>query len=1120
MKIKNIIRNTFLSLAGALAVNVAAAQQTVKGTIFDVGNNNKPLSGAMVMVEGTTTATVSDSRGNFTINVPSGESLLVVQTLGYETQKIRAGKSSHLEIFMEEASTMVEEVIVTALGITRQEKALGYSAQKIQGDVITQSVVSNWINNLGGKVAGLTLHSGGTGPGGQQRVTLRGDHSLNYSNNQALFVVDGVPILSGSTATTGGTNYASDAAVDFGDNISDLNAYDIESVSVLKGASASALYGSRASNGVILITTKRGRVEKGWGVTLNTSVSFESAMRHPDFQTEYGPSAVTTSLTNMQTSAWGLPGSMTESGEPIRKQISRYTYGLKFDPNVKRYLYHSKNWDTGEFTPVPWVYADDWFTGIFETGVIKNTSVSVQGNSGKGTSGRFSFTNKDLSWIMPNTGYKQQTYSMVLDQEVNRHISLFSNINYTRRTSDQMPMSGYNQTNPMYGLIWGYNAYPMANYHNEYFKGRYTPENYYLNANGYPWDVQSSLVYSHESSADGHNPFRTLYEELNTLERNRIYGNLGADIKIIKNLNLRLRSGLDMNNEFRTQRKPKISFDCWNGMYREQSITEYDINSDFLLTYKPEFCGKFSMTAGFGGNDRRWNKRNITLTAPQLDLDGPEMYKLANSAVQVVPSSNYLTKAVQSLYGYINVDWNDTYFLDVTARNDWSSTLKPQYWSYFYPSVSASILLDKALKINSPAINLLKLRIAWANVGNDTEPYRTVDLYGNTNFPGGFRMPDRRNDPYLRPERTESVEAGADIRLLSNRLSFDMALYQSRSYDHIITAQTSYETGISGLVVNGADIRNRGIELSAKGIPVRNKNVTWELFANWYKNKIILQEYIPGWDPEVPYPTSTGTTIGSRTFIYSYVGKEMYWIYGADYNRAPQGSFYTDDDGNMVDCSGALIVNPSTGRPSLTSPDKRIARADPKWRGGFGTTLRYKSLSMTANFAAQMGGHSFSVTNFALSYQGKLKNSLEGRPAGLVVDGVNATTDQATGAITYAKNQTITDNVFEYYAAVKWVRDNTYENTFSTDFLKFKELRIDYTLPAKWVQRTKVLQGASVAAFATNLFCISPWPQYDPEAANAINGSGDRGEIQVYRGIETGVFPMTRTFGFNVKLQF
>ena len=1118
MKIKQIIQHAILTLVGLMAVNAAVAQYTARGTIFDSSNNNMPLPGITVVVVGTSIGTVSDVSGNFTITSLTGESILEFRSLGYRTLQVRADSAVPLEIYMTEETAQIEEVVVTALGITRQEKSLGYSVQKVQGETLMQSVSSNWIGNMSGKVAGLTMQSGGTGPGGQTRVTLRGNSSLNYANNSALFVVDGVPILFGSQASTGGTNYAAEAAVDFGDGISDINPEDIESVTVLKGPAAAALYGSRAGNGAIVITTKRGRIDKGWGITVNQSVAFEQAMRHPDFQKEYGPSAVTTSLTNMYTSAWGLPGSMTEHGEPIRKQISRYAFGLKFDPNVKRYLYQSKNWETGEFTAVPWVYADDWFTGFFETGVTSTTSVSVQGNSGKGTSGRFNYTNKDLTWVTPNVGYKQHTFAMVLDQEINSHVKLFSNVNYIHRKSDNMPMSGYNQTNPMYGLIWGYNAYPISCYRDEYFQGRYTREMYDLGANPDPYAIQSSLVYN---SLEGHNPYMPAYEELNSLLRNRIYGNLGADFKIIENLNLRVRSGIDLNNEFRTLRKPKLTFAAVDGSYREQTVVEYDINTDFLLSYSKRF-GKLLGSAGFGGNDRRWNKRNVTNTAPELDLEGPDMYRLANSAVPVVASSSRSTKAVQSLYGYLNFDWEDTYFLDFTARNDWTTTLHRDYRSYFYPSIAASVLLNNAFNITSRHIDLLKLRLAWSKTGNDTDPYQTVNTYSNSVFPGGFTMPTTIYDPYLRPERQRSYEAGIDVRLFSNRLSFDMTVYDNKSYDQLISIVLPAETGAQSLFTNGAVVRNRGFEFQLRGIPVRSKDVTWEIFVNGSRNKNVLLEYMPGWDPEQPYVHNVGTSIGSRTFLHSYVGEEeMWWIYGADYNRAPEGATYLDDDGNSVDCSGAVLIA-NNGRPSLTAPNQRIARAMPRWTGGFGTMVRYKSFTMNATFTAQMGGHSFSATNFALSYQGKLANSLPGRPAGLVLDGVNASTSGSGEAAktTYAKNNTITDNIFEYYSALKWVRDNTFENTFSTDFLKLKELRLEYALPVKWVQTTRVLQSASVALFATNVFCLSPWPQYDPEAAASVNGSGSRGEIQIFPGIETGVLPMTRTFGFNVKLQF
>lgn len=376
------------------------------------------MVGATILVKNTTNGVISGIDGSYTIEVPGDDATLIFQSLGYDSQEITVGPRTRLDVTLKEASQKIDEVVVTALGLTRSEKSVGYAISKVDGDILTQSTTSNWVSNLNGKVAGLTMSSAGTGPGGTMRVTLRGDSSLNYGANEALYVIDGIPMMSNTVASGSGANYAnSDAPVDFGNGVTDINPDDIESVSVLKGPAAAALYGSMAQNGVILITTKRGREQKGIGVTYNGTVSFEKAGFWPDFQTEYGPSAVTTSLTNREASAWGLPASMTDDGVAVRQQISRYTYGEHFDPNKMRYLYLSKNWETGEFTRLPWVYADDWYTGLFETGVTWTNSVTIDGSTGNGTSARFSFTDTRNDWIMPNTGYNQQSFALALNQK-------------------------------------------------------------------------------------------------------------------------------------------------------------------------------------------------------------------------------------------------------------------------------------------------------------------------------------------------------------------------------------------------------------------------------------------------------------------------------------------------------------------------------------------------------------------------------------------------------------------------------------------------------------------------------------------------------------------------------
>lgn len=1111
MNLRTYIRRVICTVVMLLAATGAWAQgRNVTGIVFD-NDGKTPMVGTTILIKGTTTGVISNIDGSYSIKVGGDDAVLSFQSLGYDTQDVTVGTRTQINVTMKESAQKIDEVVVTALGLTRSQKSVGYAISKVGGEDLTKSVSSNWVNGLNGKVAGLSMTSAGTGPGGTVRVVLRGESSLNYGKNEALFVIDGIPMWNNTTASGSGANYANtNAPVDFGNPVSDLNPEDIDNISVLKGPAAAALYGSMAQNGVVLVTTKSGRTQKGVGVTYNGSVSFEKAGFWPEFQTEYGPSAITTSLTDRVASAWGLPGSLTDDGQPVRMQISRYTYGERFDPNKMRYLYMSKNWDTGEFTKMPWVYADDWFTGLFETGVTWNNTVTIDGSSGKGTSARFSFTDTRNNWIMPNTGYTQQAFALTLQQKISKHINFSAKVNYSRKDSENMPMSGYSQGSPMYGLIWGYNTNPISAYRDEYMQGRYTMANYNAGNVEDRYNVTSGLVYN---SLEGHNPYRTLYEELNKLDRDRVYGNAVINIDILPGLALDLRGGLDMNIEWRSQQKPKMSLDNPEGMYLEKTVRRYTYSSDFLLKYNKTFWERFSLNAAFGGSAMRNKYYSTTITASQLVTEGSGMYSFANTAVDLKSSPYRENKMIQSLYGFVNLAWDDTYFLDVTMRNDWTSTLHPTLWSYFYPSVSASVLLDKVFKINNPHVNMIKLRGSWASVGNDTDPYRLTPDYSNSGYPGGFVLPNTLYDPFIKPEMSNSWEIGLETKLFGSRLNVDLALYQTRTSNQILQASTSSEIGYTSMFINAGLIENKGVELSFRAIPVKTKDFSWEVNGNWSINKNKLCALTDDWDPATPFRTSTSTNISNRVFIQSYVGESMHHIYSKDYVRAPEGSTYVNDNGEVIDCSGVPIINAKNGYPSLTGPDQYMGNALPDWKAGFGTSLRYKGLSMSAQFTAQVGGKSYSVTNFALSYQGKLKNSLPGREDGLVVDGVNAVTN-TNGTVTYNKNNTITDNVYTYYQSWKWVRDNGFENIFSTDFLKLKELRIDYELPKHLVTKSGFLQGVSIGFFATNLFCITEWPQFDPEAASLVNGT------DIYPGIETGTFPMTRTYGINIKLQF
>jgi hypothetical protein len=586
----------------------------------------------------------------------------------------------------------------------------------------------------------------------------------------------------------------------------------------------------------------------------------------------------------------------------------------------------------------------------------------------------------------------------------------------------------------------------------------------------------------------------------------------------LKGLTLDFKSGLDMSTEFRTQRKPKLTIGWLEGMYREQSFTNFESNSDFLLKYQREHAGgRFSATVAFGGNNmvQNYNMNKVQLNA----LDIPNLYHTDNSPTgfQPVPDTYRSKKVINSLYGFATLGWDDRYYLDITGRNDWSSTLSRGNWSYFYPSVAASVLLDKVFDFQSvaPYVSLAKVRVSWANVGNDTDPYSLDQYYTASAISGGYSLPTTIPNPLIKPENVESWEVGLDARFFQNRLGLDLALYNTSTTNQIVGVDIDPIVGAANMKINAGEINNKGIEVALNVTPVKTKNFSWDLNMNWTKYKTVLVNLQDGWDPSVPWDNDMGTKIGGRLWVYSYVGKEMYQLYGLGMKRAPEGSYYTDANGNSVDASGMMIIDAATGLPSYTDANKpvHLGKVTPDWRGGFSTSFKYKNFNLSAMFSYQYGGKRFSVTDGILSYQGKLTNTLEGRYDGIVAPGVNAVSVDENGMGEYQLNNTVTNNIYTYYQARVQDRYNGEAHAYSTSFLKFRELRLEYSLPKSICAKTKVLQGASIAVFATNLFSWDKWPQFDPEGG-MMTGTN------VFNGIEAGAYPMTRTQGVNVRLSF
>ena len=1069
MNFKFYVKRFLLSLFLVLASTMLYAQKKadITGTVYD-SDGTTPAVGCAVTIEGTPTGVITDINGKYKIR--GGETqTLVFSSLGYKTQKILIGPKTRIDVTLEADSQEIEGVVVTALGIKRDEKALGYAVTKVDNDVLTSTVSSNWMNALSGKVAGLNFDQASTGPGGSMRVTLRGETSINMNGGTALFVVYGVPITSSTTSSTSESAYNStDGAVDFGNAAGDINPEDIENVSVLKGPAATALYGSRAANGAIIITTKSGRTTKGIGVTFSSSVSFEKAGFWPDFQYEYGAGRF-----------GGNPYSFY-SVDGVSRNWSSYAFGDKFDGHLT-YEWPSLN-DDGTYTMMEW-RPRNFFAGFFDTGVTWNNNISVSGNNGKGTSVRVSVTDVRNDWIVPNTGYKQQTFSISLSQQINKYIKLDAKVNYYRKDSDNLPMTGYGGSSIMYPLLWN-----TPNVDAQWFKADYKK---WVREGG---DLSKSTQHV---SANGNNPYYTAYEQLNKLDRDRVFGNLAATINFTEELSLILRCGMDLNNDFRTQQKPKGAKTYINGMYKEQTVFDYEMNNDFLLRYTKKL-NDFDLSASFGGNNMMQSYRSNTSLAESLVVDRD--YRLSNSVDRPKVTSIRRQKSINSFYGLISASWRNMIFLDVTGRNDWSSTLAPGNNSYFYPSVSGSVILSDLLHIDTPMVNFLKVRASWANVGNDTSPYQLLNYYNNSSFTGGFNMPTNKANYNLKPENVESWEFGVEGRFFDSRLTFDVAFYNATTTNQIISVPVDITTGVYNTIVNAGEINNRGWEVSARIQPVRNKNIRWDMNFTWSRNRNKVVELAPNLD-------SWTIATGPRGEIRAVPGGSLGDLYGSGYEKAPKGSYVTADDGSTIDVSGWDIVD-SDGYPVLASEFENLGNTQADWKAGWMNSISYKNFRLSFSFSAQWGGQAYSFTNAMLGYQGKIKATLPGRYDGLIHKGVNQNADG-----TYSINKTVTASIESYYNLRVFNRDNVVNNTFSTSFLKMKDIRLEYSLPKKIAAKTKVLQGASIAFFATNLFCWTNWPQFDPEIAT-MNGS------EITKGFETAAFPMTRTYGVNLKLQF
>lgn len=1051
----------FLIIFNTLSAFAQTAQITVKGKLLGE-DDGQPIIGVIITDNNKKNLGTTNFDGEFSINVPKNTTV-TFSYIGYEpTRMTFANSQSNLTIRLKVSTTALNEVVVTALGIKREEKSLGYAVTTVQGEQLTDAVSNNWTDALSGKVAGLNLVRSNSGPAGSNKIILRGENNLT-GDNEALIVVDGVVINQGTgrrTANAGESAYGTGSdnmPADYGSGLNDINPEDIESVSVLKGPGAAALYGQRGANGAIIITTKSGSAKrKGLGITFNSSVALESGNRWPDLQYEYGQGTGGASYYSFGAGPDGPSTSGTSSA-----------YGPRFDGQM--FFQYDPVTQTRGTERTPWVGYRGKLNDFFEVGETFTNSVSLDGGTDK-TTARFSVTNVKNTWITPNTGYDRNSVALSVSSKINPKLQVTSKINYTNRNSDNLPGAGYGNQSLMYWYIfWQPSADPdwLRNYWRLGQEGR---------AIQYPF------------SSFPENPYAISYEFINKSDRNTLTGNIQATYNFTKNLSLMVRTSLDMGFERRAQERP---YDAGTrlpkGSYRAQNIFSQEASSDFLLKYTKKFKKDFEISATAGGSVLKniYNKDEIRADS----LNQPGVYTTANSAG---PLATYPYKSqynINSFYGLFSASYKDFLYLDLTGRTDWNSVLatstRTNNVNFSYPSASLSFLLSEMIKLPE-IVDFAKFRVSASGVGSgSTTPYRTsynYEIAGSGLYPGGaLNNPTLLPNPNLRPLKTTTYEYGADFRFFNNRLGFDVAYYYGNTKDQILTRVVDRSTGYNQVLVNLGKVTNRGFELAVNGTPISTKSgFKWTSFFTFSSNRNRVEEL-----GDSSVVLRNGPVGGGQIVVK--VGGSMGDLYGRGYQRSPDGQ---------------VIYDEATGFAKISDEVVYLGNTIPKFRTSLGNEFRYKQFRFNALFDAQVGGVAHSLSHYKLVEQGKLTKTLPGRYSGIIGNGVIQNADG-----TFRQNDKITFDVDGYYRSHMGI-DNAEGSTFRTDFLKFREARLDYTLTPKLSKRLG-MQKASIGVYGRNLFIWSPWPIFDPEF-------GTLAGTDIVQGFETAQFPSTRTYGINL----
>jgi len=1056
----------FTSFSALMAQTV-----TIKGTVTNA-EDGLPIPSVAVTVKGTTLGTLTDNDGKYSINVPVNVKTLSFNFVGMKPIQEEIRDRTTIDVAMATDMLGLDEVVVTALGISREKKSLGYAVQEVNGDNISKTKESNFVNALSGKVSGVQIKQSNT-MGGSANILIRGNKSL-MSSNQALFVVDGVPM--DNSITNSADQVGGNGGYDFGNAAMDINPDDIESMSVLKGAAATALYGSRAANGVIMISTKKGSAKKGIGVTLNAGLMFSKIDKStcPDIQKEYG-GGYGDYFDNIDVDGDGTK----ETVVPVYDDAS---WGHKFDPTLM-----VVDWvgfeptDTKNYRrEVPWVAGEHDLKDFFETGVKQTYNIAFDGGNDKATY-RFSYTNLDEKGIMPNSHMKKNTFNFGGSYNLSDKLTVESSVTYVNDENKGRYGTGYDPGNPMQSL-------------GQWFQTNvdiYDLKKYWITDAG----KQRTWNYGEWGDLDvpiyHNNIYWTRYKNYEDDGRNRVFGYGTARYKLAPWVTLEGRAATDTYSEFQNERVEWYSNQT--SKYSKYLRTFQETNLDLMAKFTKTFDG-FSVNGLLGVNRRRTTASSTYITTVG-GLLVPSLFNLSNSISPESTTENELLSGVNSVFGNISFGYKNLIFLDLTGRNDVSSTLPEDNNSYFYPSVSTSFLFSELPVFSgSKVFSFMKLRLNYAEVGSDAPVYSLLSTFvqeANWSTLGCFRTSTIINNPELKPERTKSYEAGLEIKFLDNRFGFDLSVYKTNSINQIMPVNISPSTGYAQRYVNSGEIENKGIELALNANIIRTKDFGWDVQINWFKNKNKVLSLYEGVE---------NILLNSAWDVSTNISK------GHPYGTLRGYDFVYTNGKRTVDSDGYYLFSDEN--------DAIIGDVNPDWNAGITTIFTYKGFTLSGLVDISKGGDLYSVD---MKYG--LATGLFEETAG-VNDKGNPKRDYVTdgGGIKYANavyadgspNETYVE-AYDWFSG--WLYDYlpTKYHVYDASYVKLREVAFGYNLPAKLLAKTP-LSRVNISIVGRNLWIIhSNMPYYDPESSLSA------GNIQ---GIADGAYPSTRTLGFNLSIGF